>query len=81
MLVVVMDDQGGGIYVQDSTVTFVDLSMNDNTAPGGPDIYNSGATILCSTSCTAGQYNEQCDLAMTNDNLQCSINCKVRRIR
>ena len=78
MLVVVMDDQGGGMYILQSTATLVDLSMNDNTAvEEGPDIYNSAASISCSTSCTAGQYSEQCDIAMTNDNLQCSINCKV----
>ena len=77
MLVVVMDDQGGGMFIESSTATFVDLSMNDNSAPNAPDIYNSASTISCSTSCTAGQYNDQCDIAMTNDNLQCSINCKV----
>ena len=81
MLVVVMDDQGGGMYIASSTVTLVDLSMNDNTADEGPDIFNLGASISCSTSCTAGQYSEQCDIAMTNDNIQCSINCKVRRVR
>ena len=77
MLVVVMDDQGGGMYMYQSTATLVDLSMNDNSAPDGPDIYNGASTISCSTSCIAGQYSEQCDIAMTNDNLQCSINCKV----
>ena len=80
MLVVVMDDQGGGMYIEQSTATFVDFSMNDNSAPNAPDIYNVAATFLCSTSCTAGQYSEQCDIAMTNDNMQCSINCGVRRI-
>ena len=79
MLVVVMDDQGGGMYIAGgSTATFEDLSMNDNSAPDGPDIYNSASTISCSTSCSAGQYNEQCDIAMSNDgNLQCPINCEV----
>ena len=78
MLVVVMDDQGGGMYIDGSTANLVDLSMNDNTdVTGGPDIYNEAASISCSTSCTAGQYSEQCNSAMTNDNLQCSINCKV----
>ena len=77
MLVVVMDDQGGGMHITTSIATFEDLSMNDNSAPNAPDIYNSASTISCSTSCTAGQYNDQCDIAMTNDNLQCSINCKV----
>ena len=77
MLVVVMDDQGGGMWIETSTAIFEDLSMNDNSAPSGPDIQNFGSTISCSTSCIAGQYSEQCDIAMTNDNLQCSINCKV----
>ena len=78
MLVIVMDDQGGGMYMHDSTATFVDLSMNDNSASEAPDIYNSGTTISCSTSCTAGQYSEQCGNAMSNDgNLQCLINCEV----
>ena len=80
MLVVVMDDQGGGMAISTgSTATLVDLSMNNNTAGDeGPDIYISAATISCSTSCTAGQYNEQCDIAMSNDgNLQCQINCEV----
>ena len=81
MLVVVMDDQGGGMYIADSTATFEDLSMNDNSAPEGSDIYNQAASISCSTSCTAGQYSEQCDIAMTNDNLQCSINCEVRKVK
>ena len=79
MLVVVVDDQGGGMAIFDSTVTLQDLSMNDNSAPvEGPDICVFSATVTCSTSCTAGQYNEQCDIAMSNDgNLQCLINCKV----
>ena len=78
MLVLVVDDQGGGMSIDGlSTATLVDLSMNDNSAPYGPDIYNGGSTISCSTSCIAGQYSEQCDIAMTNDNLQCFINCKV----
>ena len=82
MLVVVMDDQGGGMMIVTSTTTFVDLSMNDNTAvETAPDIYNQAASISCSTSCTAGQYSEQCDIAMTNDNLQCSINCEVRKVK
>ena len=77
MLVVVMDDQGGGILIQSSTATFVDLSMNDNTAPGAPDIWNSASTISCETPCTAGEYG-QCDSASTDDgNFQCPINCKV----
>ena len=66
------------MYINQAPATLVDLSMNDNTAGDeGPDMYNNAATILCSTSCIAGQYSEQCDIAMTNDNLQCSINCKV----
>ena len=78
MLVVVMDDQGGGMYIHNSATTLKDLSMNDNSAPSGPDIGSYSATVTCSTSCTAGQYNEQCDFAASNDgNLQCPINCEV----
>ena len=78
MLVIVVDDQGGGMLIYDSAATFEDLSMNDNSALEGSDIYNMASTISCSTSCIAGQYNEQCDIAMSNDgNLQCPINCEV----
>ena len=78
MLIVVMDDQGGGMYIGDrSTATFVDLSMNDNTAPNGPDMQIGGATVSCETPCTAGEYG-QCDSASTDDeNFQCPINCNV----
>ena len=69
------------MHISDSTATLEDLSMNDNSALAGLDIGNYGATVSCSTSCTAGQYNEQCDIAMSNDgNLQCLINCDVSEL-
>ena len=81
MLVVVMADQGGGMYIEASTATLEALSMTDNSASSGPDIEVYSASITCSTSCTAGQYNEQCDIAMSNEgNLQCPINCEVSEL-
>ena len=66
------------MYISSSEATFEGLSMNDNTAADEvQDIFNSESSISCSgTSCTAGQYSKQCNVALSNDiNLQCPINC------
>ena len=66
--------------ISSSAATFEGLFMNDNIASGeGPDMFdNSGTDITCiGSTCTAGQYSEQCDLALVNTQLQCPINCDV----
>ena len=67
------------MYVDNTVATFEGLSMNDNTASySGPDFTDSSSDITCiGSTCTAGQYSEQCGLALVNTQLQCPINCDV----
>ena len=68
------------MYLSNTAATFEGLFMNENSASeDGPDImHDTSSDITCSGStCTAGQYSEQCDLALVNTQLQCPINCDV----
>ena len=65
--------------VINAEATFVNLlSMVGNTDQNGPsDIIGQGATMSCTTPCSAGEYG-QCNFAHTQDeNFQCPMDCSV----
>ena len=67
------------MYLYSSTATLIDLAAQDNYAnpnDGGPDIFNSGGSFTCATSCTVGQYGDCQDEAYTSDaSYKCYVNC------
>ena len=75
---------GGGLFMEQSTVTLIDLAVKDNKALAtedyptglGHDIYNSAGSFTCSTSCDVGQYSDCSETAHTTNTLyKCYVNC------
>ena len=65
------------MYIDGSTATLIDLSVQDNQAfQDGPDIHNAGGSYTCGTSCGTGEYGDCSDTALTNEAFyQCNVNC------
>ena len=63
------------MFIEQSTATLTDLTVEGNEAPTGPDIYNAGS-FACGTSCGVGQYGDCSETALTSDaSYQCYVNC------
>ena len=65
------------MFIEASTATLIDLSVQGNQASESPDIHNNGGSFTCSTSCGAGE-DGKCsgETAQTNqDHYQCYVNC------
>ena len=68
------------MYLNDAEATLIDLSVQGNEAPSGPDIHNSGGSFTCGTSCGIGHYGDCSDTALTSDaSYKCYVNCGLCR--
>ena len=68
--------QGGAVFILSSAATFIDLTVQSNTADYGADIYNEQGSFTCGSSCGIGQYGDCSKTALTSEsNYECYVNC------